>query len=351
MSFEERVKAVGNFGFTERQARFLVTVMLHSGVCLLRQYTTLAGLVHGQKTRKFFKKLVRRRLATSYTCRHNRGRIYHVRNKALYRAIGETDSRYRRPLSAASVVQGLMRLDAVLASPALVWLATAEEKRTHLLSLTSIPVDRLPRGTAASRTSDTARLFPHRDPIGIDLNGRWVVLYVAAGGCEDLRAFVQRHADLLTALAAWTLRLALPPDLKTLDKSFTQVVEQELMTPLSPRAFDELRWYFNQRRASGGDRHRVADEERFAYAKEAFAGPRFQLLYARWLSQGDAVFDALQSRAIGEAIARGAGRIETVVLPHQYRHLSPILGGVARVDGVSVHSENGPVELGIPSVG
>ena len=27
------------FGFTERQARFLVTVMLHSGVRLLRQYT------------------------------------------------------------------------------------------------------------------------------------------------------------------------------------------------------------------------------------------------------------------------------------------------------------------------
>jgi hypothetical protein len=351
VSFEERVKAVATFGFTERQARFLVTVMLHSGVCLLRQYTTFAGIVHGQKTRNFFNKLVGRRLANAYSCRHNRGRVYHVRNKAVYRAIGETDSRYRRPLSAASVVEGLMRLDAVLASPALVWLATAEEKRTHLLSLTNIPEHRLPRGTAASRTSDTARLFPDRDPIGIDLNGRWVVLYVAGGGGEDLRAFVQRHADLLTALPAWTLRLALPPDLKPLDKSFRQVVEHELTTPLSPRAFDELRWYFDQRRASGGDRHKVADEERFACAKEAFAGPRFQLLYARWLSQGDAVFDTLQSRAIGEAIARGAGRIETVVLPHQYRHLSPILGGVARVDGVSVHSKKGPVELGIPSVG
>jgi hypothetical protein len=145
--------------------------------------------------------------------------------------------------------------------------------------------------------------------------------------------------------------VALPPDLKTLDKSFRQVVEQELMTPLSVRAFDELRWYFDQRRASGGDRHRVADEERFAYAKEAFAGPRFQLLYARWLSQGDSVFDALQSRAISEAIARGAGRIETLVLPHQYRHLSPMLGGVARVDDVSVQSDNGPAEMATASVG
>src|SRR5436190_3761395 len=114
---EDRVRAVVVLGFTERQARFLVTVMLHSGVCLLRQYTTFAGIVHGQKTRKFFTKLVRRGFATAYPCRHNRGRVYHVHHKSLYRAIGETDSRNRRPLSAARVVDNLILLDALLASP------------------------------------------------------------------------------------------------------------------------------------------------------------------------------------------------------------------------------------------
>ena len=93
MQFEDRVKAVADFGFTERQARFLVTVMLHSGVCLLRQYTAFAGIVHGEKTKRFFAKLVRLRYASAYPCRHNRGRIYQVHHKALYRAIGETDSR------------------------------------------------------------------------------------------------------------------------------------------------------------------------------------------------------------------------------------------------------------------
>ena len=68
MTAEDRVKAVVEFGFTERQARFLVTVMLHSGVCLLRQYTAFAGIVHGQKTRKFFDKLVSRKFATAYPC-------------------------------------------------------------------------------------------------------------------------------------------------------------------------------------------------------------------------------------------------------------------------------------------
>src|SRR5204863_10176272 len=101
MTAEDRVKTIVEFGFTERQARFLVTVMLHSGVCLLRQYTAFAGIVHGEKTKRFFAKLVRLRYASAYPCRHNRGRIYQVHHKALYRAIDETDSRHRRPLSPA----------------------------------------------------------------------------------------------------------------------------------------------------------------------------------------------------------------------------------------------------------
>ena len=42
MTHEERVSAVAALGFTERQAAFLVQVMLHSGVCLGRQYCTFA---------------------------------------------------------------------------------------------------------------------------------------------------------------------------------------------------------------------------------------------------------------------------------------------------------------------
>ena len=74
MTAEDRVRAIAEFGFTQRQARFLVMVMRHAGVCLLRQYSAFAGIVHGQKTRAFFRKLVSRRYASAYACRHNRGR-------------------------------------------------------------------------------------------------------------------------------------------------------------------------------------------------------------------------------------------------------------------------------------
>ena len=128
MTFDKRAEAVGKIGFTERQARFLVTVMPHSGVCVPRQYATFAGIVHGQKTRKFFAKLVRLGYGSMYDCRHNRARIYHVNQRALYKAIGEADSRLRRPLTLSHAIQRLMVLDAIVEDPNLVWLGTAEEK-------------------------------------------------------------------------------------------------------------------------------------------------------------------------------------------------------------------------------
>ena len=48
MTFDERVKEVAEFGLTERQAGFLVNVMLHSGVFVRRQYCAWAGLTQSQ---------------------------------------------------------------------------------------------------------------------------------------------------------------------------------------------------------------------------------------------------------------------------------------------------------------
>jgi hypothetical protein len=196
MQFERRVQAVADFGFTRRQARFLATVMLHSGVCLQRQYTAFAGIVHGEKTRKFFAKLVKGRYARAFRCKHNRGRVYQVHGKVLYRAIGQTDSRHRRPLSPARVVHGLMLLDAVLAEPEFVWLATDEEKAAHL----------------PTTPSNAGRVPSEKFPIGIDPNGRAVILYLATNPQVDpFRAFVQRHFEVLQSLPAWTLRIVVPP--------------------------------------------------------------------------------------------------------------------------------------------
>jgi hypothetical protein len=76
-----RVQAIEAFGFTERQARFLVTVMVHSGVFLERQYCAFARITHGQKSHDFLAKLVARRYVTVITPGTlHRGRLYHVQH-------------------------------------------------------------------------------------------------------------------------------------------------------------------------------------------------------------------------------------------------------------------------------
>src|SRR5437660_3352514 len=95
-----RVGTLMRFGFSERQARFLVHVLVFSGVFLERQYRAFTGLAHGQKTHDFLTKLVTAGYATPITPGAlHRGRLYHVQYKPLYEAIGEANNRHRRPAS------------------------------------------------------------------------------------------------------------------------------------------------------------------------------------------------------------------------------------------------------------
>lgn len=98
----ERAEAVAAFGFTERQARFLVEVMIHSGVFVERQYCTFSGIVHGQKTHDFLRRPVERGFARPIQVGAlHRGRLFHVSHKPLYAAIGEADNRHRKTIRSA----------------------------------------------------------------------------------------------------------------------------------------------------------------------------------------------------------------------------------------------------------
>src|SRR5207237_7010053 len=88
MTTAERVQAIVDYGFTERQARFLVLVMRHSGLCIKRQYGAFAGVARGgEKCNAFFERLVRRVYAISSDCVHYRAQLYHIHYNPPYHAI------------------------------------------------------------------------------------------------------------------------------------------------------------------------------------------------------------------------------------------------------------------------
>ena len=84
MTFAERVHQVTTLGFLDRHARFLVTVLLHAGVCVGRQYCAFAGIRRGQVMHDFFTDLVGRGFATAYPRAHGSTHLYHLHAKALY---------------------------------------------------------------------------------------------------------------------------------------------------------------------------------------------------------------------------------------------------------------------------
>lgn len=319
-----------DFRFTKRQARFLVLVMRHAGMCVPRQYASFAGIANGGKRcNAFFDTLVRRGYAVGADCVHNRARLYHVHSKRLYYAIGEPNSRYRRPVPARGAVERLMLLDAVLASPDLDWLTTESEKIAYLTTLTTPkPADRAadaPVDVASSEGPAVPGMFP----IGIDPSGRAVLLYlVTVPWTEDFRSFLQGHAALLGVVPTWTLRLVFPRPLDRFYDGHQKVVRQELETPLHPATIRELKWYFEHRRTPTDQRPDPLTQGFLDKASQLFGGPRFTVLHRRWLKHGDVAFEAISSPVIAEALSAGTARVECSVLTHTYRHLSPLVNQV-----------------------
>jgi hypothetical protein len=301
------VHAITEHGFTERQARFLALIMRHSGVCVPRQYAQVAGIAQGAKCNAFFDRLVRRGHARAIECIHNRARLYLVHSRLLYQAIGEPTSRYRRAVSPRLALERVMRLDAMLSTPVDHWLTTPAEKAAALPQAADV------------KTSDGF-------PLGVQSDGRVVLLYLAPEPWPDaFRPFLRTHAALLQTLAQWTLRIVLPRRFAAAHDHYQRAAHEELEAPPSPGLVAELRRYFELRK----NLHAPVDEQAqatFRAGLERFTAPRYEDLYRAWISLGDEAFRSPSCPAITEALESGAGRVESFVLPHSYRHLSPLDG-------------------------
>jgi hypothetical protein len=325
---DERVRAVIDMGFTERQARFLVLVMRHAGVCVPRQYAGFAGIANGgRKCNAFFARLVRRGLAVPIACVHNRARLYHVHARGLYAAIGEGSSRYRRPVPVGRTAERVMLLDAVLTTPDFDWLTTAAGKRAFLTRLTESTVPEPTSVPPADRPSTASRDLAGTLPIGVDASGRVVLLYLATDPWSDrFRTFLQGHARLLRVVPAWTIRLAFPHPLEHFYSACQAVIHDELESPLHPVTIAELRWFFEHRRESeAGEPLHPMTREFLNVGYKAFGTLRFTELYHRWRKYGEMVFEGISSPTIAESMEAGRGTVECLVLTYAYRHLSPLV--------------------------
>lgn len=326
MTFEERVRALEHLRLTDRQTRFLVTVALHSGYCVRRQYLEFAGVRYGKNVRDFLDGLVFRGLALRFTYRLDRGHVYHLHARSIYRALRQDDNRNRRVASPALIARKLMLLDLALAEPTVEWLVTEDDKVEFFADRCGVDRVALPQRTFEAGSNEEAastRYFVHKLPIY--LAGQPAIphfVYLASDASPlAFEQFLREHSRLWSRLPAWKIVCVKPmhvSDLRTFELGFRQ-----FLAGSSSGRQDRLRKYFGVRRLVEDDRLgqlTVDDLYQYRKASRLYSTPAFDRLYADWLRDGDSVLGPLND------MPSTAGALEIRTLAHPYEQFGTMAG-------------------------
>lgn len=325
----ERVSAVMEFGFTELQARFLLHVLVYSGVFIERQYRAFTGVKHGVKTADFLSNLVGREYATAIMPgKLHRGRLFHVQYKPLYEAIGEANNRNRKPASTGRFVERLMLLDAVLGDPRHWWLGTERDKVAYFDK--GFEQDRrlfYPKLTFGEGREKTVRYFPDKLPIGIAKQGRrHVFLYLVTRRVpSDFRIFLARHADLLKGVDEWTIRVLVPRRFWNSVALHKFALRDTYMKRLTPHEVEEFDWFCRARRGQTTEPAPTWGLD-LAKARRKFDSGRYRAMERLWEQDGKWALESFQSDLLLEQFRLKRGAIRFFLIPHQYLQLTPLIG-------------------------
>lgn len=333
MTFDQRVEALAPLGFTQRQTRFLVTVALHSGYCLRRQYASYAGIAYGKNVRTFLDALVERRLANRFTYRADRGHLYHVHARSVYRALGHEDDGNRRHTSPAYVARKLMVLDLVLSEPGVEWVATNADKFALFTERLRLPATVLPRYKQAASIdsgSRDAQCFPHKLPIAVigDPPQPWFVFLATEVGTQSFERFLRDHARLFQSLPAWTVVLTHGRHIGSAplwESTFRRFVDSTLRQ--GSEVAEALERYFLARRAVERNEFStlsVADLQAFRAARQRFAEPATEALFSAWKVSG---IDRIDPTLVLGVLPR-PGQFVVRTLPHTYQQFGAFTGVV-----------------------
>lgn len=266
--------------------------------------------------------------------RADRGFVYHVHARSIYRALQQDDNRNRRRTSPAAIGRKLMLLDVVIGEPAADWYATEADKVELFTRRFGVPLGDLPQRTYAAydqRMTPTTRYFVHKLPIflaGDPPHVHFVILGLDSTG-QAFDRFLLDHARLLSHLSDWTTVVVSPPawtGRAACREAFGRYVTG---TPMSSAPHDrrEVARYFGTRRAVEANdlaHVSVADLNHCREARRQFADPIVETLYARWLVDGDRVLDDLDLATHERPVIRGQFIVRT--LPFSYEQFGDLAG-------------------------
>lgn len=331
---EERIRALEQLGYTEREATFLCLSALHGGYFLRRQYADFLAQPDGGSVTQLIEKTLAKQHVRVLTFYHKTN-IYHLCTRPFYAMLGQVDNRNRRLRQPFTIKNKLMGLDFVLAHRDHPYLATEQEKLDYFTRTLQIPASTLPAKLyQSSKTKDaTRRYFIDKYPIFL-ANSPLPAAPPVVSFCfmdeglttlSKFQTFLTQYRPLLALLPKFALiyvaATSTPFDAaKRAFDRFARNPQADANGPAIDPQIHRLLEHFGARRLYETKQFDAFDRTRliqFRNDREELSGPENEVLYERWKAGGDADVMAILVPEI-KASRQIRGEFSTYLLEHRY---------------------------------
>ena len=293
--------ALGSFGYTEDEARFLYLVAAHSGYFTCQQFLRFIDGKAGKRSLTFVRKLVEQGHASARPYLRN-GKVYHLFARNLYEAIGKDNVRFRRKHSTEYIRTRLAALDFILGRLDYTFLESESQKFGFFIEQLGIDKKYLPakRYAGAVRERHTDRYFVDKFPMFLPPNSSSppvVSFSFVDPGLESLDSF-KTHLDAYTPLFCQLPKLnfhyiAARDTHQNKARNLFMGLFQRHWNPDGPGGLVDYFCLRKQIETGEAQKLSTADLITHAEAKLKFSSSGIENLYLKWRS-GQVTFDQVR---------------------------------------------------------
>lgn len=283
---------IGNLrkvGYTEREARFLYIVALHSGYFIQTQLCPFLAGKSGRATRSFTSRLLSRKHARERKYQNNAS-VYHLAHRRIYQAVERENLRNRRSHSFEFMKTRLAILDFILSHLEYDYFEGETEKVQYFEQRFQIRPQEMPGRTyrGANKVPDTIRYFVDKFSMFLDstVAGEPLVTFTfidhGFGNLDAFRTHLDAYASFLQRIPRFAFVFASPTP-KLFDAA--QNLFQNKTNPPTGKLSEQLIRYFTLRVNWEAKRYELlkdSDIEFMNHARQCFAGETFESAFADW---------------------------------------------------------------------
>ena len=320
----EHITAIRRFGYTEREARFLNVVAIHSGYFTQPHVSHFTGTQPGGTVHAFVKKALDRGHIKEAKYQNN-ARVNQLTYKPMYAAIGRTDLRNRRQHSFDYIKTKLACLDFILDHRDLDYFEGESDKTQYFEEHFQIKSQEMPGRTykGANRVPDTIRYFVDKFPMFLDgtqpgeLFPTLTYVDPGTGQLTNFATHLNAYSGFLKRLPRFAFIYAGPD--KTFFPNAEKLFKETIETPAESLCL-QLARYFTVRSVWDARRYgslNNSDLEFLKHARQGFVGEPYEAMYKRWQS-GELMEKQLVTEIKNHPFRKQEIQFRTYLLPRDY---------------------------------